>query len=433
MTKPKKRKIHYAWWIMVSLCFIMIGALGIIANCYGVFIQPVTQELDITRAGMSTYFTFVCITMLICVPIAQRIILKVNNIRKILIICLIVTCASTGVMGAYSQVGWWWFSGVTDGLAQSFLTFLLIPYLINNWFKKKVAFVTGICCSMTGLGGALFSPVIGSMIANLGWRLSYPIAAGIALALSLPFAAIVIRDRPSELGMRPYGVEEDETYVEETNEQRIERERLEAEKMPGVPYREALKSGAYVMSLVFVFCVSMSGNFQNQITAYAYDQGLPVELGSFVASVSLAGSVGGNLLVGMLADKFGAKYAIPVGLACGIAGQIILLTLVGLVPSIIFLGAVLYGVSYSQIQLGPPTLAREVWGQKNYSQIYSMTIPALSLASAIANPIYGAIYDHTGSYHYGFILAMIALVIAIMMCVLTIRYSKRRWNLPDTK
>lgn len=423
MKTTKKRRIHHAWWIMVSLCFIMVGALGIIANCYGVFLQPVGDDLGISRAELSTYFTFVCITMLICVPIAQRIMLKVNNIRLILILCLILTCSSTGVMGAYNKVGWWWFSGVTDGLAQSFLTFLLIPYLINNWFKKKVGLVTGICCSMTGLGGALFSPVIGWFITEFGWRLAYPMAAGIALLLSLPFAIFVIRDRPSDMGLKPYGADE----LSEAVDMSIKGIPNET-KLTGVPYKEAIKSPVYIMSLIFVFCVSMNGNFQNQITAYAYTQGFPVALGSFVASASLAGSVGGNLLVGAIADRFGVRVAVPIGLGFGVVGSLVLLFLAGTAPAMVFAGAVLFGISYSQLQLAPQLLAREIWGQRDYNKIYSMTIPALSLASAIANPIYGAIFDATGTYTNGFIMAICCLIIAIIMCFAAVGVARKRWG-----
>ena len=59
-----------------------------------------------------------------------------------------------------------------------------------------------------GVGGTIFSPVITWLLGAYGWRSTYRIMALIILVLALPAALFILRKRPEDMGLLPYGSED---------------------------------------------------------------------------------------------------------------------------------------------------------------------------------------------------------------------------------
>lgn len=66
----------------------------------------------------------------------------------------------------------------------------------------------GISAAFSGLMGMMGSSALGFMIPALGWRASYGIIGAASIVLILPVSLFVLRNRPSDKGMLPYGAEE---------------------------------------------------------------------------------------------------------------------------------------------------------------------------------------------------------------------------------
>ncbi|WP_436967160.1 MFS transporter [Staphylococcus shinii] len=77
----------------------------------------------------------------------------------------------------------------------------------------------------------------------------------------------------------------------------------------------------------------------------------------------------------------------------------------------------LFGVFTSSIGTIAPAMASSLFGSKDYSQIYSTSSIGLALASIVALPAYGFIYDISGSYTTGLIIILLFVVniIAIIL------------------
>lgn len=65
----------------------------------------------------------------------------------------------------------------------------------------------GISAAFSGLMGMMGSSALGFMIPALGWRSSYGIIGAASIVLILPVSLFVLRNRPSDKGMLPYGAE----------------------------------------------------------------------------------------------------------------------------------------------------------------------------------------------------------------------------------
>ena len=64
-----------------------------------------------------------------------------------------------------------------------------------------------------GVGGTIFSPIVTMLLEKYGWRHTYQIMALIVLVIALPAAFSILRKRPEDMGLKPYGSDEADTKV----------------------------------------------------------------------------------------------------------------------------------------------------------------------------------------------------------------------------
>lgn len=70
-----------------------------------------------------------------------------------------------------------------------------------------------------------------------------------------------------------------------------------------------------------------------------------------------------------------------------------------------------------------PILTTSLFGNKSYSEIFSNVSLGLAIASIVSLPVYGYIFEFTGSYTGALITILVMLIIAIV-CILVAYKSK---------
>lgn len=414
--KDGNGKIHYAWWIMIACAFILFGNLGTTSSCAGVFFPAVVEELGVTYAGISLYISFMTGTMALFQPIARKI-LAVCDVRIVFALAILISAGGFALMGTYHSLVGFYISGIMLGLGDSFITFQMIPTMITRWFRTKVGFAMGFCAAMSAVGGTIMAPVCGILIANLGWRTAYLVFSSIGFCIAMPFALFVFRNHPKDKGLEPFGAEE---YA------RMEvLKGNETGELKGFTFSEAIKTPYFYLSLLFGFSVSFALNFLIQITSLAYSLGFPIEKGALAASAMTVGGIAGSLLFGVTVDKLGTRIAVTGGLGCGVIGLIMVL-LGGSAVSFMFIGIGLFGVATGLFSISPPLVVDNMVGKKDYTKIYGYVASAITVASTCAAPVYGGLYDITGSYNAGLILCASFLMLAILIGITGVGAARRR-------
>lgn len=411
------KKLHYGWLVMAACGLIQLGDIGIFSNCGGVFIQPVCDELGFARADFQLYMSIITLTMALTMPLAQRILTRVN-LRTLVSACVALECLAFGMMSQYDSVYGWYISGLVLGLGHAYLTYLLLPYLLNNWFKVRYGLALGLACCCSTLGGAIFSPVTGWLIGSFGWRNAYIILAVCAFIIAFPSAAIILRREPEEKGLKPYG--EGMAPEEHENEAIIPSDR-------GFTLGQAVRSPLFWCCGVFVIGLALTCDFLNYISSLAYTLGFPVETGSMIQSLVLWAAVLGDPISGSLRDRFGAGTAIGSLMTLGILGLLII-RLSGGVAALVCIGAFLFGLGFSLLNMAPPLLVKQVVGEKEYGRIYSYIASLLTLASASAAFIYGKIYDLHQSYDWALVFAIVSLTVSVLISLYIQRRTKGLWT-----
>jgi MFS family permease len=136
-----------------------------------------------------------------------------------------------------------------------------------------------------------------------------------------------------------------------------------------------------------------------------------------VASLVLAFSLVGRLLMGWLADRFPKKYVMLL-IYLLVAGSIPLLFFASS-PGAIYLFAIIFGVGLGGDYMIIPLMAAELFGVKVMGRLMGVVLTADGVAEATVPMLVGYIRDHTTTYALGFtVLVGLALMGAIAVSLL---------------
>ena len=170
--------------IVFTGMFISFAPAAIVFNVWGIFVVPVTGELQVATNQFTFYVAILFLAAAFMSPFMGNLLDKLD-IRLVGTVS-VGLCSLGVVLGCfYTQVWQFYLSGLMEGIGIIALNFLLIPTLINRWFTSGNGLLLGICMSMTGVGGAVWNFVGGIIISGMGWRPAYLILGCIAATAML--------------------------------------------------------------------------------------------------------------------------------------------------------------------------------------------------------------------------------------------------------
>ena len=77
----------------------------------------------------------------------------------------------------------------------------------NRWFMTRRGLVMGLLTAANATGQLIFLPVLAALAQHHGWR-SVSITVTLAVAAMIPVVALLLPERPSDVGLLPYGATE---------------------------------------------------------------------------------------------------------------------------------------------------------------------------------------------------------------------------------
>lgn len=410
----EKQKTHYAWWIMVSCCVIALTVLGFLQNGLGIFLAPVCKELGFSRGAITLYITIMQVVMIFSMPIAGRLYPKVN-IKLLLPISIIGFACGYIIMSQGTSIIYWYIAGAVQGLFGGVITYLPIPILINNWFKAKTGFALGLASAFSGVGGMIINPLNQYFITNYGWRTGYIAMSIIACAIVVPFILFVVRFKPSDMGLLPYGAEE------------VKAGAPAAPAATGMSAAAALKTPSFWLMFVVCALLALTVNFNALIPGFITSIGQPAMVAATVASTVMFGVMLGKILLGVLNDKFGLKVASAFGLLGGTLSMILFLINGGNVI-LLYAGGFCYGLGFAMISVMPALLLKGIFGTKEFSAIYGNITIAQAIVGALSVAIFGFIFDLMKSFSLDLVIVGAAFILALLFVITALNLGKNLYE-----
>ncbi len=394
----KSHKIHYAWLILVSAVAILGGVVGIFVNCTSILFSAIIQELGFRSGDLSIFYTIRALTQAATVGIATRLFFSKNP--KIVMTCLASFGAIAYIaMYFYSKLWQWYISGILVGISMS-CVMVVIPIILNNWFKVKNGLVIGIAMASSGLSGAIFNPILSNMIINIGWRKTAVFTGIIAFLIIVIPTVLILSITPEQKGLKPYGWE----FIQ-SEESTKATKKSNAINIP---------KNIAIMTTLSIILASIMTQFGNQLPIFAQSLGYTISVGATVASLSMIGNVFGKLMIGAISDKIGILKAVNLN-SIIIAISMILLLFSSSSPIIMYLGSLLMGLVFSMCTTVPPLVYIEVYGKDDYQYHLSRFQSYNSIILALASSLLPYIYDFTGSFNGALILGFVLTITSFVL------------------
>ena len=385
----------------------------------------VTSTGAIDTAPFALYITVLYLTMTVVSPMAGKLIQKMD-IRIILSVSAALVGIAFILMSIYTEIWQFYISGVLLGLGEISILWLAIPTLMNRWFKKSAGFFIGICMAMTGVGGAIWNSLFTALNSSgTSYQTIYLIWGIVALATSLPFTLFCIRSTPEEVGLQPYGAEiaEDGTVEKAKGLSASKADRPFAfstvpSSAKGLSASKAMKSPVFYAVFIYAGIINFLTIIAPQFPSYmrslgaagtvAYD--VAVVGGVMSVAVMVAQAIS-KVAMGGFADK-NAKVTMITAFVAGVAG--ILLVWLGVQSEIaLYAGACIYGFFFASAVVLCPIVVRQVFGTREYSEIYSRVSVFVNLMGAFGATIWAFLGSNFG-YDSVFIVGIVGQVVVLL-------------------
>jgi MFS family permease len=394
-------------WVMVGLGALMtcvaIGAMFSLA----VFLEPMTRDTGWSRAGVSSAMTLGFLAMGIAGfgwgALSDRFGPRPVVLAGSVLLGLGLAAASR----AESQTEFLLTYGLVVGAAAgSFFAPMIAA--VMSWFERHRSLAVSLVSVGVGVAPLTLSPFAAWLVSWTDWRSAQLVIAVLAWALLVP-ASLFARAAP--------------------------RAALQVEGSIGGPMDgarmsvpEALRSPQFIVLALtfFACCAAHSGPIFHTIS-YAIACGVPAMAAVTVYSVEGLAGLGGRLVLGVLADRFGVKRILIAGLLVQAlaAGAFVFARRLDEFYAV----AAAFGFAYGGVMPLYAVLAREYFGQRILGTVLGAATMVSTLGMALGPLGGGWVFDRFGGYAWlyigSFALGMGAVAIAAAFPPITRRVALR--------
>ena len=387
-TVEQGNKPHYAWLVMIAYGLMMSGTIGSFSVVGAQWFYPVSTDIGCELSTLTLYTTIEMVCMGLAMPLVGNLLTRVK-LPVILIAAVAMEVLATVAMAFYDEPWMWYVSGV----------------------------FVGVVWAIQALYCAVASPLFATIIEAIGWRSSYFVLAAASACLALPAIVFVIRYRPEDKGLLPYGYEEAAGRAKT----------LAPSTAPGVPAAAAFRSVPFLLCVGVVMLCQGTACMNAIFPTYAEVVGLGAVVGGLMVSSASLCDIVFNPLAGATSDKFGSTRAMVLWTGITMVSFVVLyFSSESVVGSCV--GAGLNDAMYAITGVGYSTFALSIFGMRDFEKIFSRITSCGYLVASLGIPLMMSIYEATGVFQNVFVFGFIVDIVIIALVILAKKSSRTlRW------
>ena len=402
MENLDRRRRAYPWLILFSCCLLQGAGLGIVSNCTGIFYVPVMESFGVSMASVSLYVTinnvFQCISTLFVIRVIRRF-----KVRYLIPLSGAVVGIAQISLAFSRSIAHWYVCAVIQGVCVVYVTGILVPLAISNWFTKRTGFALGMTAMSAGLVGALMSAFLGVLIARYSWRTAIFVSGVAIIIMAVPLQWFVMELDPKEKGCVPFGGFRESVQTTETGRTRFPLDLR------------------FVSIVMIASCASFSTVFNNQLPAYGHHIGISLIAPSLLLSLNMFGNMGFKIGFGFLDDIIGAKRTTVLAFVLLAFASYILIVGNDL---LICISAFLFGVNAFISTTQPPLIAKDIYSREEYPVSLQVAQISVRLSYALFAYVEGGLFDMWGEFKPLLVLQVCVCAAGLVFVFLV--YSCRR-------
>ncbi len=398
----RSSRLFYGWIVVAITALTLIASAGV-RSAPGVLVVPLQDDLGWSRSVISFAVSIGLVLFGLVGPLSGWLMDRWGP-RRVMLGGLALIALSMFASARMTQV-WqlYAFWGALSGIGTGVVAIVLGATVAARWFVRRRGLVTGIFGAATSAGQLIFYPLLVQLVETLGWRASVVILAALAVILLLP-VALLMRDRPSDIGLQPYGA--------------IESATTPAVAPTGGIMRRALAMPAFwLLAATFFICGATSnGLVGTHFIPHVGDHGIAPAVAASMLALMGAMNFAGTIGSGWLTDRYDPRKLLAI--YYGFRG--VSLLFLPFVTSYAGLAAfaILFGLDY--IATVPPTtaLVADTFGRRHVGLVFGWVFCAHQIGAALAAWLGGVAYDWLGNYGAAFLSAGALAVLAAGLALL---------------
>ncbi len=416
LTRFVAPRFHYGWVVAAVVFFVLLSTAGTRATP-SVLMLPLEHTFGWSRATISLAISVNLALYGLTGPFAAAAMQRFG-VRPTVVTALLVLACGVGLSSMMTEpwqfIATW---GVMVGSATGVAALTLSATIVNRWFSKRRGLVMGMLTASTATGQLVFLPMLAAVVEHAGWRAVIAIV-GTVVVVAAPVFWFLLKERPSDIGLRPYGEPDDAPIV------------------PAGPARNPLVTAFSALSTAartrdfwllfgsfFICGASTNGYVGTHLIAMCADYGIDEVRGAGLLAAMGIFDLFGTTMSGWLSDRFNSRYLLF--WYYGLRG----LSLIYLPYAFGFeffglpLFALFYGLDW--IATVPPTvrLATDVYGKAAAPVVFGWIVAGHQLGAAFAALGGGYLRATLGTYT---VASMISGSLCLCASVMVLRINRPR-------
>ncbi|MBN1567209.1 MAG: MFS transporter [Acidobacteria bacterium] len=412
MTDATVKPATFYGWKVLSVTAVMYFAMtGLLLYSFPVFLPFLCDAFGWSRAAVSWANSLAMVVAGIASPLAGLCIAKYGA-RLVIVIGAILSILCFVFVSFHTRLWELYFAyGALLGTGCCFCGMIAMTTIANNWFVKRRSLALSILLTAGGLGGLVMVSFIMALINRFGWRHAYLVIAGFVLVLLVILPALLVKNKPEDVGQIPDGVYNQDKKAAEPSA------RILYTTPVDFTAAEAVRTPAFWFLTIFGTCylVGLQGFMLHQV-AFLRDIKVSDAMAAAAYSTFVGISAVGRLGLGFLGLKYSIRHLAVIATILMISGLTLFLWADTL--PMVFICNCMVGIGMGATYVAFMSILPLYFGKTHYPKIIGYSMPFLTIIGALGSPATGWIRDVTGSYMLAWKLAILVLIIGLISILL---------------
>ena len=375
--------------------FLLMMTMSLLSTALSFFVSPVCADLGFGRGSFTLYYSLMVAAGAVSASFLGTYMNK-HGVRGVVLVSALWCGAGAWVFSFSSALWMFYVVGGLMGFVGSTCVYLAANVIVQQSYSgTNASAILGLVMAGSGIGGVIWSNLFPKLISELGWRFGYRVL-GICWA-ALALLALVILGKRDLTG----GIGHAHTATD------------------GASKQEALRSPKFFLAAYIMCAITVCSCISQQLPAVLGGMGRDEGEISLMLSVMTAFVAVGSVAEGVLCSRFGIVRTLVTVLVLYAAGFSLLALGIGVYPALVCLA--LGGSALGTLM---PVVVRQLFGGRDYAAIWSVVISCSSVASFLATPGWGMVYDTFGTYTPA--LVAMPILLALAVAALTIAFRKAK-------
>ncbi len=377
-------RLYYGWVMLLALGWTQITSWGILYYAFSVFVTPMADDLGWSRAAITGAFS----VALLCSGLTALLVGRWVDQHGPRLVMSAGSCLAALLLMAWSRVDQLLlFYLIWAGIGATTAAVFYEPAFaaVATWFVRYRSRALTILTFLGGLASVIYIPLAAWLVRDYGWRTAIVVLAMLLAVLTIPPHLLLLRRRPSDLGLLPDG----EVPVAEAEAERPVEVSVSA--------REAIRSRSFRW-LATAFCLAFLVNVAVTVHLIPYLLEAGFSAGFAASAAGLVGlmAMPGRLIFTPLGGRIPRRYITVMIFAVQAVALVALVT----IPTRLGVGifVALFGVGFGAITPARAAFVAELYGPQHYGSISGVLALLVTLARALGPVTAGLLYGVWSGY-----------------------------------